>query len=472
MVARISSGANPTGAVYYNEEKVGKGEAERLAIRNYEGVNQAVHELRLAIIAGRLEEQASYNERVSKPTFHVSLSLAQGEKPSSDDLVAVADRYMDGMGYSQQPYVVYQHFDTDHTHVHIVSVRVDDKGKKISDAYERERSNTLRQQIEKEFSLQIAERSLLKPDRKELHPVVYGQGDLKRDVAAVVNGVLKDFSFSSFNQFNQLLSIYNVKATEVAREGKKPGLVYSVMDDNKAAVGTTIKSSSLPQQPTMETVDRRINAGKKVKGDRIKGVRKVASEQLGKSPDWNTFQQGLSRIGLEIIPHQGKDGNLFGISFVDVRNRGIYTGSELGKSFTAGSLKQQLGTFQQAQPVPELPPGQQVDYSPNYSWTEDTFEASNRRREMDDLAREHPYRRPTSEEKKGEALLNKEFGRQNAEEFKQDRREGIGQQADQTPVHNADLVRQLLHALNDPGLDENEHELKKMFKRSRTPKLS
>ena len=470
MVARISSGANPTGAVYYNEEKVGKGEAERLAIRNYEGINQAVHELKLATIAGRLEEQASYNERVSKPTFHVSLSLAQGERPSSDDLVAVADRYMDGMGYSQQPYVIYQHFDTDHTHVHIVSVRVNEEGKKISDAYERERSNTLRQQIEKEFNLQVAEKTALRPERKELQPVIYGQGDLKRDVSTIVQGVLKDFTFSSFSQYNQLLSIYNVKATEVVREGKTPGLVYSVVDKNKAAVGTTFKASSLPQQPIMETVSRRMNAGKKVKGDRIKDVRKVASEQLEKSPDWNTFQQGLSRIGLEVIPHMGKDGNLFGISFVDVRSRGIYTGSELGKTFTAGSLKQQFGTYQQAQPLPEQTPNRQVDNSQNYSWTEDTFEASNRRKEMHDFAREHPYRKPTAEEKKEIATQNKEFGRQNAEEFRQERKQQPDQE--QASVHNHDLVRQLLYALNDGGHDENEQELKKMFKRARTPRRS
>jgi hypothetical protein len=258
-------------------------------------------------------------------------------------MLDMADRYMEGLGYGKQPYVVYQHFDTDHAHLHIVSVRVDLAGKKVPDNYERERSNKLRQDIEKEFNLQVAEKAALRPERKVLSPVEYGKGDLKRDISAVVNGVLKDFSFSSFSQFNQLLGIYNVKATEVPLEGRKPGLVYSAIDKDKVALGATFKASALPQQPTMETVTRRLHAGKKVKGDRVGTLRSLAEPILKESKTWDEFQKRLSKTGVEVIPHLGKDGNLFGLSFVDVRGRAIYTGSELGKSFTAGSLRATLG---------------------------------------------------------------------------------------------------------------------------------
>jgi hypothetical protein len=425
MVARISSGSNPTGAVYYNEEKVGKGEADRLAVRNYEGVNRAVQDLSLGLIAGRLEDQASTNDNIRKPTFHASLSLAQGENPSATQLLAIADQYMAGMGYGKQPYVVYQHHDTDHTHVHIVSVRVDGDGKKIPDNYERERSNKLRQVIEKDFGLQIAEKATLRPERILLQPVEYGKGDLKRELSNVVNGVLKDFTFSTFSQFNQLLSIYNVKATEVAMEGKKSGLVYSVMNSQKVTQGAPYRSSSLPLQPTMETVKRRMKAGKKIKDDRVVGVRKVASEQLSQSTNWDDFQQKLSKIGVEAIPHMGKDNNLFGISFIDVQRRGIYTGSELGKAFTAGSLKTVLGEYQPPtkREVPEQEKAQEV--------------------------------KPTLPQRE------------------QSNNQSVNQTLDKEPMHNIDLVRHLLYALGqDVSLDENEQELKTMLKRSHKPRLS
>lgn len=429
MIIRISSGSSPTGAVYYNETKVGKGEAERLAVRNFRGIKLPVEELGLATIATKLEKQADLNRKVKKPTFHASLSLAHGEKPSVTAMLAMADRYMEGLGYGKQPYVVYQHFDTDHPHLHIVSVRVDRDGKKVPDNYERERSNKLRQAIETEFGLQVAEKSALRPARKELSPVEYGKGDLKRDISAVVNGVLKDFTFSSFPQYNQLLSIYNVKATEVPLEGRKPGLVYSAIDKDKVAVGANFKASALPQQPTMETVTRRMNAGKKVKGDRVARLRAVVEPQLLQSKTWDDFQQRLSRVGVEMIPHQGKDGNLFGLSFVDVRQRAIYTGSEMGKSYTAGSLKAALGD----------------DYTP-----------PSRRQIME----EKPKQRPQAADQAHPIKHH------------QQPEQATDKSSNQQPVHNIDLVARLLYAIaGDETGEANEHELKKMLKKARKPQL-
>ncbi|GAB3900194.1 relaxase/mobilization nuclease domain-containing protein [Spirosoma agri] len=432
MVVRISSGSSPTGAVYYNENKVGKGEAERLAVRNYRGVKLPVQELGLATVAAKLEQQAELNPKIKKPTFHASLSLAQGEKLPPAEMLAIADRYMDGLGYGKQPYVVYQHFDTDHPHLHIVSVRVDSAGKKVPDTYERERSNKLRQDMEKEFGLQVAEKATLRPERDQLQPVEYGKGDLKRDISAVVNGVLKDFTFSSFTQFNQLLGIYNVKATEVAMEGKKPGLVYSAIDSNKVTQGAAFRASSLPLQPIMETLNRRMNAGKKVKGDRVARLRSLAEPILKASNSWDGFQQLLSKAGVEVIPHLGKDGNLFGISFIDVRQRAIYTGSELGKNFTAGSLKTQLG---------------------------DTYTPPSRR--------EVPE--PKQKQSRGEDQ-EKSVRKSKSENEKVTNQK---QEKEPEPMHNLDLVKQLLYAIGRGGDEqESEEELKRMLKRAHKPRLS
>lgn len=427
MVVRISSGSSPTGAVYYNEQKVEKGVAERLAVRNYLGVRLPVHELGLPTIAAKLEQQAGLNERIKKPTFHASLSLAQNEKPSAQDMLAMADRYMIGLGYGQQPYVVYQHFDTDHAHLHIVSVRVNHAGKKVSDQHERTRSNQLRQQIEKEFGLQVAERAALRPQRKELIPVEYGSGDLKRDITAIVNGVLTDYSFSSFSQYNQFLNLYNVRTTQVTIEGKKTGLVYSAIDNKGNAQGATFKASSLPQQPTMETVNRRMNAGKKIKGDRVARLRSIAETQRIQSKDWDSFQQLLSRKGIEVIPHIGKDQNLFGISFVDVRQRAIYTGSELGKAFTASSLKTQLGDAY-------MPPSKRTVATADQPVHKSTTKQTK-------TSRPEP---PTNIPNQTDSVQEK------------------------ASLHNLELVRQLLAAIGRGGQEqESEYELKKMLKKSR-----
>ena len=52
----------------------------------------------------------------------------------------MAEEYMNGMGYGEQPYMVFKHTDIDRTHIHIVSVCVDENGRKISDRFEKRRS--------------------------------------------------------------------------------------------------------------------------------------------------------------------------------------------------------------------------------------------------------------------------------------------------------------------------------------------
>jgi len=436
MVARISGGNAPGGAVNYNENKVNKGEAERLAVRNFEMISRPVDQLTATLITAQLEERAELNQRISKPTFHASLSLAPGEKPSSAELLAMADQYMQGMGYGRQPYVVYQHRDTDHTHVHIVSVRVDERGKKVPDNHERERSNTLRQQIEKDFGLQAAQRTAVKKERVELVPLQYGKGDLKRELSDVVQGVLRGFHFSSMAQYNQLLGIYNVKAIEVPQPGKAPGLVYSLLDGKKNTVGTPFAASALPYQPTLATVTRRMGAGKKIKGDQVKTVRKVAYTALTGSTNWNDFQLRLSAKGIEAIPHRGTDGNLFGLSFVDVRSKTIYGGSEIGKSYTAGALK---ATF-----------GPDYTYPVNRSIESVQSTATERKATQ----RQKPTQEPT-QERTVKSTPEKSIKQNEPKE------------QTQTPMHNQELIRQLLNALAGPEENDNEQELKSMLKRAR-----
>ena len=434
MITRISSGSSPAGAVFYNEHKVGKGEAERLTVRNFEGIRLPVDQLTGHLIADKLVDRAAMNERIKMPTFHVSLALAKGESVPAHDLVAIADHYMQGMGYGRQPYAVYQHHDTEHPHVHIVSVRVDATGRKVSDKFERERSNTLRQQIEKDFGLQIAEQAGLRPERMLLQPVEYGRGDLKNDISGVVQSVLREFTFSSFSQDNQLLKIYNVQATEIPKEGQKPGLKYTAVDGRGQQQGAAIKASSLAYRPTREIVERRIGAGKKIKGDRIGPLRKAAGAQLTQSADWNDFQQRLSRMGVETIPHLGKDGNLFGVSFLDTRHRIIYTGSELGKGFTAGALKTSLG---------------------------EAYQAPSLRTPASDL----PNRQLTSELTSGLSPAYPKPG-----DDKPVPHAGEDNQRP-APDGHSELMQQLLYALGEKtGDNDREQDLKRMLRKSRKPR--
>ena len=63
---------------------------------------------------------------------------------------------MERMGYGQQPYIVFKHKDISREHLHIVSLRVDENGRKISDSHEYDRSMSVLRELERKYGLHLA----------------------------------------------------------------------------------------------------------------------------------------------------------------------------------------------------------------------------------------------------------------------------------------------------------------------------
>ena len=78
---------------------------------------------------------------------------------------------MEKFGFGEQPYLVYQHLDASHPHIHIVSTNIQKDGKRISlHNIGRNQSNTARKELEIAYKLQKAE-SQLKSEAHEIRPL-------------------------------------------------------------------------------------------------------------------------------------------------------------------------------------------------------------------------------------------------------------------------------------------------------------
>lgn len=71
------------------------------------------------------------------------------------------------MGYGNQPYIIYRHEDIGRPHIHIVSLRIDEQGKKIKDYKEWQRSTAVCRELERKYHLLPAE----KMERRESLPL-------------------------------------------------------------------------------------------------------------------------------------------------------------------------------------------------------------------------------------------------------------------------------------------------------------
>jgi len=60
--------------------------------------------------------------------------------------------YMEKIGFCEQPYLIYRHYDAGHPHIHIVSINIRRDGSRISlHNIGRNQSEKARKEIENEF---------------------------------------------------------------------------------------------------------------------------------------------------------------------------------------------------------------------------------------------------------------------------------------------------------------------------------
>ena len=122
MVARITSGATPAGTLYYNKDKIDRGEGRFLAAFNtpMQVTDERYFDIREALRC--FESYLEANRRTKNPVFHASLNPAPEDRLTNNELRQIAREYMERMGYGAQPCFVFLHEDIERRHIHIVSL--------------------------------------------------------------------------------------------------------------------------------------------------------------------------------------------------------------------------------------------------------------------------------------------------------------------------------------------------------------
>src|SRR4051795_9469405 len=167
---------------------------------------------------------------------------------------------MQKIGFGEQPYLVYQHHDAGHPHLHIVTTNIKQDGKRIAlHNLGQHQSMKASKEIEQEFDLVKA---LSKTRmRYELQPVnaqkvQYGKSETKRAITNVLDAVLPYYKYTSLAELNAILKLYNVVAdrgSEQSRIYKNEGLVYHILNEQGEKIGIPIKASLIYNKPTLRS---------------------------------------------------------------------------------------------------------------------------------------------------------------------------------------------------------------------------
>lgn len=367
MVAKVSHGSSLYGALIYNQKKVEKGTAQILSGNRIISDRLGLPSENLHLTLLSFENYLLANRNTEKPTLHIALSPAPEDKLTDEQLAEIAEKYMQKMGYGNQPYIVYKHGDTHNTHIHIVSTCVDEEGKKISDSYEHRRSMTACRELEIDFGLRngadMEERNL----KVELKKVNASEGDVRHQISNTLKAVLESYRFQTFGEYSALLSTLNIEAKQVRGKYKDTlytGIIYSTTDDNGKVASPPFKSSSFGKRFGNDRLEKRMLLHTKdfKEGKWAPTIKNTLIYAIQHSRSRKELTDFLKKNHIDVIFRQNEQGRIYGVTFIDHNRREVFNGSRLGKEFSANTFNELFKWWN------DIPNGERQTHTPSELW--------------------------------------------------------------------------------------------------------
>jgi len=363
MVARIETGKSIRGVLVYNEKKV---EALAAQLLLASGFPLTADKLSFRNKLEFFEKFTRQNTRTKTNTLHITLNFSPKDRLDQERLVQIAKDYMAGIGFGNQPFLVYQHFDAAHPHLHIATVNIANGGQRIeTHNLGKTKSEKMRRGLEVTYGLVRAEDQKMEQSFQvkaiPLERVVYGKAETKKAISSVVREVVKSYKYASLTELNAALNQFGVYV-----DGGVPGsamhnnggLIYGLLDQDNQKVGIPIKASAIYNSPTLKNLKKLFTGNKinrKPYGLRLKYLLDKAIES---STNLAGMEKQLHDQGIRVIFRKSIQGNIFGVTFIDNTTRAVFNGSELGKKYSAKAFLEAIQQKDRLQPsnVAELNP--------------------------------------------------------------------------------------------------------------------
>ena len=316
----------------YNEAKVEREAATVLAAVNMDGPTDDD-------IRRTFERYERMSIRAKNISFHMAINPLEGQDNMTDeDIVRFAGKMMEGMGYGNQPYVVYKHEDIERVHYHVLSIRVDGNGRKINDYQERWRCYHLVRDLEAEFDYKVGNKSA-----REKKSYVDRFDPKKGDTVEQIRQLFMDslqYRFTTYAQFEQIMRSHGIAVEE--HSGHRTTLCLQGLDE-KGDPCTRRLSQSVFGADLYKLYSERALANIDVMKDLAmerNRIRRYAAEALRDSGSQAHFRQLLARKGISIrIERDPKTHQITGADIVDHTTKSAFRLSDMGPDFSLEMLR-------------------------------------------------------------------------------------------------------------------------------------
>lgn len=339
----MNVGASLYGALAYNGQKVNEGEGKLLLSNKI--FDNGTGTMDIARATSDFERYLPQRMRTENPIIHISLNPHPDDKLTDTELSDIAREYMEKIGYGEQPYVVFKHEDIDRHHLHIVTLNVDERGKKLNDSYLHRRSKRATNALEKKYGLYPSGNSKQRLEQGALRKVDASGGNVKRQVGNVLKALSETYRFQSLGEYRALLSLYNITVEEARGEvhGREyRGFVYSATDDAGVKTGNPLKASRFGKYAGYEAFDNRCAASRKeIKDKELTGRTKaVILATIRQASGKDELVRLLKSKGIDTVLRETDTGRIYGATFIDHNTNCVLNGSRMGKELSANALQE------------------------------------------------------------------------------------------------------------------------------------
>ena len=319
----VSSGLN------YNERKVAEGKASVIS-------SQKIDDLRNPMATFQRYENGSL--RTKNMSFHASVNPSITDKMSEDQVREFVGEYMEKMGYGNQPYILYKHTDTGRDHYHIVSVRVDENGRKIPDFRERVRSLEVLKELGLKYGFEVGRGKDLgeevepgegKP--KETNPYLGFNpeaGDFGNQIERIAD-LAMTYHFTEARHFEVIMESLGVKVG-YQEKGISDSMYFIGLDPKTHKHCTAPISSAGIRYPDANTIDAHVKECKgKIKTREKQRLVNITHAALKDCMSELHFLRWMAKSGVYVAFSKTEKGKIYAVTFIDHHTKCCFKTADL-----------------------------------------------------------------------------------------------------------------------------------------------
>ncbi len=279
------------------------------------------------------EQIVDYRKEFNDRGFHMTVSPGLNENYTDEQAIKLIANLMNDLKMGDQPYVIYKHEDTGHTHYHIVSTlvkRIGTKAIRVNNSYYdfKTLSSSLKKH-EKEFGYKTGKDPNYKSEFKKSPKFDIKKPDVRKQIASLYDSA-SNYSFEDRDEFEAILASMNVIAKK-----KKYEEEYVFYGTNYRGQRVTTGQSFIVAQGSYEAILKKASPMfRKVNQQLVKDTIDTIESALYLTNSRNGFIEYLRGHNLDVVMKPTKRGDYEEIYYVDNKNKCVFKHSEFNEILT------------------------------------------------------------------------------------------------------------------------------------------